>query len=917
MEEKAKINVGMYIIDKNYHILYFNQVAKDAYPELKAGDICYKTLGCLDSPCPYCPIYYPRETEKIFYNGIRKEWIKAEIAEMELPEHGLCYSIHFKMKKLEECTDFKLEADSQMFDVLMTAFGNMPGGYHRCSTEEGFPFTYISDRFAQMLGWTKEEIMTLLDNKYVNLVHPDDFHFVQNYVNMARSVGRGNMYDERIYRLRCKQGYRWFIDTTMLVDLGEDSFFQGTIADVTEFVETEARQRVLLQRALKKTEESAEREKNSNMAIINALTEDFNTVIMVDKATGMAMPLRMNRHIDVIYGARYDKEPFKDIFQEYLDTIVEKDDRYLLARVCDYDYLEKNIQVKLSVQYRTHWRMQCDYHRLTVSKIIDKGVVRGFVYGFVNITESYMKEQRNREYYYILEKMADMYSAIHILDLQDETIAAYVLTDESLKKMGTRMYKKYPYQKVLRQYMLDNVKEEYHDEFCKIIDIPTLIRMLRDNNGSFKMDYEAWCNNEIHYMRSIISAIYEGSKIVSVVMGYTIYDEEVRQQQVLTEALRTAEAASQSKTNFLFNISHDIRTPMNAILGFSAVAEKYVDNRERVLDSLKKLNLAGEHLLRLINDVLNMARIESGQIKMNLQAYHIPTVIASKRPIFSAEIKKKKLNFIVRTDIKDEIAFFDLLRMEQIELNLISNAIKYTPEGGTVSYAVRQLASENGYAVYQGKVKDTGIGMSKEFCRYAFEAFEREKSSTVTGIQGTGLGLAITKNLLAIMGGSISCQSELGVGTEFTFTVRFKIGTEADIAQENVILDCKPDFKGKRILLVEDNELNREIACELLKSMGFELDIAEDGAVAVDKVINSGDYDLILMDVQMPNMDGYTATQKIRGLADLKLANIPIIGVTANAFENDREKALASGMDDYLAKPIDFAKLLKIFQSIL
>ena len=283
-------------------------------------------------------------------------------------------------------------------------------------------------------------------------------------------------------------------------------------------------------------------------------------------------------------------------------------------------------------------------------------------------------------------------------------------------------------------------------------------------------------------------------------------------------------------------------------------------------------------------------------------------------------MKKKDLTFLTHCDMQDEYLYIDRLRMEQIDLNLLSNAMKYTPEGGTVSYTIRQIGrTEDGYGIFEGIIKDTGIGMSKEFSERVFEAFEREKSSTVDGIQGTGLGMAITKSIIDQMGGTIVCNSELGVGTEFVFTVKFKIAKEADVPKVSEHTLTKADFTEKKILLVEDNELNREIANDILEEYGFLIETAEDGDIAVDMVKNAavGQYDLILMDIQMPRMNGYEATKLIRALDDPELAQIPIIAMTANAFEEDRRNALAAGMNAHIAKPIDVPLLLATLERIL
>ncbi len=527
------------------------------------------------------------------------------------------------------------------------------------------------------------------------------------------------------------------------------------------------------------------------------------------------------------------------------------------------------------------------------------------------------------------------------------------------------------------------------------------------------------------------------------------------ERAVLEERLHKAEAAERAKTTFLSNMSHDIRTPMNAILGYTTLAETNIDNKERVQDYLNKILSSGNHLLSLINDILDMSRIESGKLNIEEKPCSISDIFRDMRNIIQTQMKGKQLNFFMDTlDIVDEDIYCDKLHVNQILLNLLSNSIKFTPAGGSVSLTIKQKSgAPTGYGAYEIRVKDTGIGMSEEFAKHIFEPFERERTSTVSGIQGTGLGMAITKNIVDTMGGTIEVKTEKDKGTEFIIELQFRLqnerkhpqvireldglralvvddnfttcdsiskmlmtigmrsewtmhGKEAvlrtqqakDIGDEfsvyiidwvmpdlsgfeivrqirkivgdnvpiiivtaydiTAIMDeakdigvtayCnKPIFlsdlrdtlrscisssrtdekvsektllqqklAGKRILLVEDNELNREIAQEILVENGFEVETAEDGTIAVEKVKSSkpGYYDLVLMDVQMPIMNGYDATKAIRSLDDEGLKNIPIVAMTANAFDEDRRKAMESGMNDHVPKPFNVENLLSKIQ---
>ena len=388
-------------------------------------------------------------------------------------------------------------------------------------------------------------------------------------------------------------------------------------------------------------------------------------------------------------------------------------------------------------------------------------------------------------------------------------------------------------------------------------------------------------------------------------------DDDVRRTAELRQAKEAAESANRAKSTFLFNMSHDIRTPMNAIMGFSSLAEKYVNDPARVADCLQKINLSGQYLLHLINSVLDLAYIESGKATLDIRAHDIPAMLENVKYVFQADLQKKQLTLDVACDVQDPVAYFDALKMNQIELNLIGNAIKYTPAGGHITYTVSQTGSGSGTADYRFAVKDNGIGMSEEFRRRIFDAFERENNSVVSGIEGSGLGLAITKRLVEELGGAITCRSEPGKGSEFVCTYTLRTGTAADAAPEQPESGERLHAAGRRVLLVEDNALNREISREILSDAGFLVEEADDGDAAVEKVRWSapGHYDLILMDVQMPRMDGYEATRRIRALPDPQLSHIPILAVTANAFAEDRQAALEAGMDGHIAKPVSVQAL--------
>lgn len=394
------------------------------------------------------------------------------------------------------------------------------------------------------------------------------------------------------------------------------------------------------------------------------------------------------------------------------------------------------------------------------------------------------------------------------------------------------------------------------------------------------------------------------------------------------DALKVAESASKAKSTFLSNMSHDIRTPMNAIIGFATLALDDIRDGKKVEDYLSKILSSSKHLLGLINDILDMSRIESGKVVLEEQETDLVTTLQELQSIMEGQAKERKLKLHVDySNLRDRHVFCDKTRLNQVMFNLLANAVKFTAEGGSIWLTMSQLAStyeaEN-RAIYEIRVKDTGIGMDKEFIKHIFEPFERERTSTVSKIQGTGLGMAITKNIVDMMGGTIEVESQKGVGSEFTIRLELKLQTKPKaVAEEHQKEQQREEslqkFAGKRLLLAEDNELNREIACMLLGKYGFIIDTAEDGQEAVDMVAAStpGYYALVLMDIQMPIMDGHEATKRIRALENKELAKVPIVAMTANAFDEDRKAAKECGMNGFISKPINMQEVVQALRMCL
>ncbi len=403
--------------------------------------------------------------------------------------------------------------------------------------------------------------------------------------------------------------------------------------------------------------------------------------------------------------------------------------------------------------------------------------------------------------------------------------------------------------------------------------------------------------------------------VVVVIASIFKYQTHIysKQQKTIIKSVREANQAIKQKQDFISNVSHDIRTPMDSIIGFTELAKKNIDNPEKLSDSLEKISRASAHLLRLINEVLDISKIDSGKSVVEEDVCSIHQIIDNACQIMQHEIENKKLKLELDYSMLDEdVLSCDSIRLNQILLNLLSNAVKYSYEGGKITVSVIQLSSDDeSQVINEFHVKDEGCGMTPEFMEHVFEPFARDKTSSVSA-EGTGLGLTIAKSLTEIMGGSLEVVSELGKGSEFTATIPLSIPQLTEIEEEQDIVIY--DFKGRRVLIVDDNQLNREILVEAMREEGFIVDEAIDGSFAIEKLRDSepGTYELVILDLQMPVMDGYETTRIIRNFQDPKVSEIPIVALTADALPEEKTRAFNCGVNAYLVKPVDMPSMLKV-----
>ena len=677
----------------------------------------------------------------------------------------------------------------------------------------------------------------------------------------------------------------------------------------------------------------------------------------------------------------------------------------------------------------------------------------------LDCTDRKLQEEENeRQQMELVQALSIDYKVVCFFDLETG-IGKPLRVEEASQQFRESFAKELSYEKSMDFYIEKYVCEEDREMVRQATSREEIEKGLSEGK-QYHVNFRTIRRGQPEYyqMKIVRAGIRNGRG--SIVLGIRSVDKEIRsemeQRGLLKDALMQANRASKAKSVFLSNMSHEIRTPMNAIVGFTSLAMKHIDNRERMEEYLKKIMTSGNHLLSLINDVLDMSRIESGKIRLDEKACSLPEILHSICNIVQADVHAKQLELHIDTlDIRNEDIYCDKLRLNQVLLNLLGNAVKYTGAGGAINMRITEKAgAPDGFAQYEFSIKDNGVGMSDEFVEHIFEPFEREKNSTTSGIQGTGLGMAITKNIVDMMNGTIEVESELGVGS--TFTVSFVFRTRKDEKEEQAIPELKncralvvdddfntcdsvsymlgqiglraewtlsgkeavlrtkqasmrkdgylvyiidwllPDmngievtrrvrqvmgdnvpvivltaydwseieeeakeagvtafcskplfmselrkclrtvigaeeqveeekdggavqFKAGRILLAEDNELNQEIAVEILGGAGFTTEVAENGKVAVEMLQRSdpGYYQLVLMDVQMPVMSGYEAVREIRQLENQRLAGIPVIAMTANAFEEDKQEALRNGMDGHIAKPINIELLFTTLNKVL
>ena len=527
-----------------------------------------------------------------------------------------------------------------------------------------------------------------------------------------------------------------------------------------------------------------------------------------------------------------------------------------------------------------------------------------------DITEEKRREQDIAIQQQVIEALASGVSSYWILDWETEAILAHRSENDHIRFFSKRIMSKGTYTKAIDFIYGDLVDEDTRQMALSYVRIEVIREKLTQKDQYIVPLYLAALGS---FFQISFNKIQVDGRPAFIVAAREITETVMREmslRQELADALSAAQIASQAKTSFLLNMSHDIRTPMNAILGFQELARRHVSDPEKVLDALEKSRRSGEHLLSLINDILDMSRIESGKVTLTPEIIDISEHISRFKDMFLFPMEEKGLKLEFITETTTPYVWGDYLRVTQVIANLLSNAMKFTPKGGTVTFHAKESdALQEGRRRFTIAIRDTGIGMEPEFLERIFDAFERERSATVSGVQGSGLGLSISRQLAELMDGTLTCTSQKGVGSEFVFTFELPVAQ----APERTQSIRSADLTGKKVLLVEDNELNREIAMEILTEDGLLVTEVTNGAEALEMLRSAGPgaFDAVLMDIQMPVMDGYTATREIRAMEEPLIAGLPIIAMTADAFAEDKRRALEAGFTAHIAKPLNMATLVE------
>lgn len=664
--------------------------------------------------------------------------------------------------------------------------------------------------------------------------------------------------------------------------------------------------------------------------LINALAASYRDVYAVNMDTEEAISHRMSKDMMDRYHRPFSKGMYSDNITLYVENEVLEEDRELFAPIRTMEQVKQIFQEKNHYSFNFRILRDGKIHHFQCQLVKPTEKRNEFAIAFKSIEEEKRREAEVQaeidEQNAIINALSQEYSTIWLIKAEDRRMILYRNTGMEVFQVSISDTTRFgTYDQSRENYIENYILEEDRDRVRTETSYETVQEHIADG-GVYSVIFRRIYEGEIIYCQISFARAENKEGVKDFAMGFRNVDvvvrEQERQAQLLRDALDAAENANRTKSDFLANMSHDIRTPMNGIIGMTAIAELNLDNKERVQDCLKKITGASKHLLELINEVLDMSKIESGKLELSEDKLNLLEVMDEFLSLIRPQILIHGHKLTVdKANIEHENVIGDSLRIRQVFTNLMSNAIKYTPDGGEIHVTIKERpTNQQKIGCFEFVFEDNGIGISEEFMDDLFEPFARAEDKRVDSVQGTGLGMPISRNIVRMMGGDITVESKLGEGSKFTVIMYLKL-QETDKTEQEELPDYagelgKLNFSSKRVLLVEDNELNAEAAGVLLTMAGLQVDYAKDGIEAVEMVKSSADgyYTMIFMDIKMPCMDGYEATREIRKTDRKYLQEIPIVAMTAHAFADDIQTAKNVGMNEHIAKPIDLSILIELLK---
>ena len=811
----------------------------------------------------------------------------------------------------------KFELTEDTLSIIEEIGGHMPGGFFMYKAAEPEELIYANQPVFEIYGCANlDEFRALTGFTFKGMVHPDDYDRISVSIVQQISASEEQM-DYAEYRIVRKDGrIRWVDDYGHYCETkAYGGIYVVFISDITE------------------KREQRETDKATRDAVIATLTNAYNTVWLINDVVTEKSALYHTdmdeAHAKAIRNA-LSHSKYTDTKTEYVVTMVAKEDQERMQEQIGLPYILKQFETRdqFSVSFIRDLESGPRHYRIDFGKVFMPGGRIGVTMGFKDVDDEVRQSQAMQEalddarkaeaeyrqaaaksitYERVAQALAGDYFCIYIVDPDTDKFVEYSATKEyddlGVEKAGDNFFD--ASRRNMERLIFIEDKDRFFGTFYK-----EKVMSILERDGSFTMKYRLMVHNTPTWV-SMKATLLEDRDGRHLIIGVNNIDAQMKRE--LEYQQHVAEARTSARNDFLANMSHDIRTPMNAIVGYTNIAKSHMDDPAAVTNALEKIGSSSHYLLSLINDILDISKIESGKMQVNLGPCDLESVFRHIEDITALQARNKALIITYQHDsVRHVRVNADELRIEQVLVNIASNAIKYTPSGKTVDLIAEEEPAEGNKYRYRFIVRDTGIGISEEYLPYIFESFTREEKTTVNRIQGTGLGLAITAKVVELMGGTISVKSKLGEGSEFTVVLELEAleSENEDKDPENDIID----LAGCRVLLVEDNEINAEIAAMILSQYEIEVDRAENGQIGLEQVQKNdiGYYDAVLMDIQMPVMNGYEATKAIRALDGDYYKTMPIIAMSANAYDDDVKACLAAGMNAHIAKPYNPDDLLKL-----